>query len=374
MPLTTDQVRETVGAAKTQRAVVIDDPARVKFGIENDTPMVSLGGRKGTFPLSKDGASALFKHIGFSTALGERLEHEPKLAQNVVTTALRAKPFAAITMDDSIVAFDQANHVHGAVDPDKVITTAADAAGDGAWWDRAVFLDPTKVELHLVTQKIEREIEPFRGLGNTDTHVKSMAGLHVGDVVKAGATIMFSPSGIVAPEVTSYVHRIVCGNGSIHSYGGMRFEFSDGDGAGDRRRILPWIKWSVAGAFAAINPIVEDYKRLLAQPIPEEQRAEILAAAARDARMNADEVKAFTAAALREPPTNMWQVFNLITWVGTHAARNPLRLRTIMARAGHIAQQSEHGRVCPLCNHAHGVVVDGTARVVDDTSLALVPT
>jgi hypothetical protein len=54
-------------------------------------------------------------------------------------------------------------------------------------------------------------------------------------------------------------------------------------------------------------------------------------------------------AAVAHPPRNMYDMYNLLTYVSTHNARNFSEQVQAMQRAGDQAEPGHHARYCPTC-------------------------
>jgi hypothetical protein len=54
-------------------------------------------------------------------------------------------------------------------------------------------------------------------------------------------------------------------------------------------------------------------------------------------------------AAIAHPPRNMYDLYNLLTYVSTHHARNFGEQVQAMQRAGEQAEPGHHARYCPTC-------------------------
>lgn len=342
--LTRDAVLEVItGQGRGQRAVIVDAPEHARLVLDGNDLVLHAGGRKGDHPVSEDGAKALLKFTGAGPRLFEVIE--PKLGQRVLTDYLRHTPFGLVIEGDKMVDIKPASEFHFTVAPERLVDIALEAANEGAGFDRVVQVAPSKIELHLVAA---RELIVFNPHGHE----------RINDLVAAGAAITFSPTGIVAPMIRGYTQRRVCTNGLVVTENVMEFEYNgdNGNNGGDGRRFWPWLRRGVHSAIEAIGPTIEQFQRLADQAVEPDQRAEVMEGFMQAARLNNGERDLVMAQAMDYPPENLWEALNTVTWLGTHAAANPQRGLTLMARAGNIAQQEIHERLCPMCHRTHAAL------------------
>jgi len=160
-----------------------------------------------------------------------------------------------------------------------------------------------------------------------------------GDIVKGGVGVMFSPLGIVSPEITSYTYRLLCSNGLIAPESLSRFKMgSAGDGFDS------WFSETLPRAYDIAFAQVEKFREM------------------RNVKLNGNTPGIFRhlvekfplvvqnllyEEVLREKPGNLYELMNIITAFASHKVENPLRMKTLMMASGGMAT---HYETCPSCH------------------------
>ena len=170
-----------------------------------------------------------------------------------------------------------------------------------------------------------------------------------GDLIRAGALVTFSPINTVRPAVQSYVLRLACTNGMTANNVLREFHFGNG-GEGDD--IWQWFRQSLREAYRSLNAIVSRYREMRNERVPADQRATMLEAMLKDARITGEDADAIRARAIQEPPRNTYDLVNLLTWASSHVVREPARIRRIQNTVAAFSNESEHRQVCPICHRA----------------------
>jgi len=170
----------------------------------------------------------------------------------------------------------------------------------------------------------------------------------VGDVVRAGVMVNFSPIGTVKPTVQSYVMRLVCLNGmsTLHSYDqyGAKYK-GDGD-----ESFTNWLGDRVVHAYGEFAHVVESCKKLQGTKILEENRALMLAGLLKQASLGKDIDEMIKADAIEDPPENEWDLVNLLTRATSHHVTDPLDIGWGMWIASKFASEDHHMKMCPACH------------------------
>jgi len=214
------------------------------------------------------------------------------------------------------------------------------------------------VEPERVVRAIERalpnDLEYTRVLtpnGHT-AQVEIAAGepLMVNDLVRGGAMVSFSALGVTAPEVRSYVVRLVCTNGLTTMDLVRSFKYG-----GDGEDLYGFLRGSIREAYRAVAGIVERFRAMAGREITPEERAHVIEGLLQRAGIR-DRATAMAVhgAAETDPPENEWEAYNLITWATSHVIAEPSRvMRAQRALAPVASQEAPSLRVCPSCGHAH---------------------
>lgn len=163
----------------------------------------------------------------------------------------------------------------------------------------------------------------------------------VGDPVQCGVYVAFSPFGLYAPDVTSFLTHLACTNGMLSSRNFVTLKR-----AKDDDDIYSWIANSLATAYTSVD---DEMARLLA--MKEEKLngnrdaviAHMLSTIPSSSRKLAmDELSRFD----RKIET-AYDVYYFVTWFASHFLSNPKHIRSLMLSAGDIP---DHIDVCPACH------------------------
>jgi hypothetical protein len=230
--------------------------------------------------------------------------------------------FTIIMQNGRVTGFAKAEE-YRYIDPEKVMK-ALERLIPGADFDRVIpYDDKFAVMVDVVTERRQEVV--------------------VGDPASAGATILFSPINIVIPSVTSYVKRWFCLNGAS-SFEKLA-EFKGGGDGG----FLPWFNSSVKKAYRGVDRILNQWRDMTLQTITPADRAGLLAALLKEARISGDVAQAIEEHALEEPPQTAYDLYNLITWGASHVLTDPIAILHARKAADGFSREKTHRRLCPVC-------------------------
>lgn len=252
---------------------------------------------------------------------------------NVATDRLgRQKKFTFVTRDGKLVGWTVTKDP--IIEPERVIETIGKVYPDAAY-DNVFNLDNYKVSLDLFTPSITRT-----------------ADTRVGDLARAGATVLFSPYGTVAPSVQAYTNTLICLNGAMHSDFIGEFAFTGnghggGDNSGDYWR---WLKAALKKAANAIGGITDRWHSLVNENIPEGERAHVIAGIIKDAKLPPEVAAAIWAKVADEPVENAYDAMQLITWAASHTMTDPRMVMRARRFADGFSRERGHSRACPMCH------------------------
>jgi hypothetical protein len=279
------------------------------------------GGRGRQVAIAPEGVTSLVKFTGLPTEVQEKLS--PRVFGQVATELLASKQrYGYLTHGDEVTSFVPQRQ-YKQYSPNRVLSTI-ERAIEGADYNRVIIHPQPVVDLEIVGAREE--------------------AVQRGDLVRAGALVTFSPIGIVAPRVQSFVMRLVCTNGAT-SIDVMR----DFTGAGEGDDVWQWFRKSLKAAIRAITPILNRWQEMIGQEISPEDRAMILAALIKQARLTAIQAKAVQQRALQEPPRNNYDIMNLMTWAASHLDMEPAAIRRARRATETFEHETTHARVCPVC-------------------------
>lgn len=312
-PLTRTQVRQVVHSPRT-RVIVTPDMVTLRPG---------SGGH--LVPLSRDGTKALANFIGMPQAMGSRLT--PDTFGRVATELLGRKERYNLLLDnDQVKDFAEYRGVR-TIQPERLVTTI-ERAIPGADFHRVLLPGDYSAAIEIVG---ERRQPVARG-----------------DLLRAGAHVTFSPIGTVVPMVQSYAMRLSCTNGATTNDIIREFRFG-----GDGDDVWQWFRQALGDSYRAIGNIVNRYQEMRNERIPAGQRALMLEAMLKEARITGEDADVVRARAIEEPPRNTYELVNLITWASSHLIREPARVRQAQIAAATFTSQEEHAQLCPLCHRTN---------------------
>lgn len=247
----------------------------------------------------------------------------------VVNEVLATKgQYTLLLKDNRVVDFNKRGQ-YNAISPTRVLTTI-ERAIPHAEYHRVMVLPDNTAQLEIVGEENRAVVR--------------------NDLVRAGALVNFSPIGIVNPSVQSFVIRLACTNG-VTSHDVLR-EFSFG--GGDNGDVYQWFRRSILDAYGSLKDIVENWQHMIQEEISPDDRALVLEALLKKARLPKDIAEAVRAQALATPPSNHYDMQNLLTWASSHLLTEPRQIRHAQAIAADYNHDQAHRRerVCPICHRA----------------------
>ena len=310
-PIINVKVKDIVHSPNTK--VEVDGAEKVVF---------RPGGGGHTMVVSEAGLTSMAKAAGFPAGMAEKLT--PKTFGNVATELLaRVEEYAILVKDDQATAFVKKGTYRN-LNAERVLETVQRAVPDFEGFSRVLINPDFSTSTELVT-----------------AHQSEVSK---GDMVKAGALVTFSPIGTVLPGVQSYVNRLVCLNGATSNDVMRNFNFK---GEGDS--IWQWFRKAVKDAIESLDPIVARWRVMTAEVIAPEDRALILAAIIKDAKLPIEAASAMEQRALEAPPQNSYDMLNLLTWTTSHAMSEPVAIGRARRVVTEFQAASTHQRYCPTC-------------------------
>ena len=289
--------------------------------------MVTLrpGGGQRHLEMTTGGVQSLANFVGLPWNLAAKLR--PETFGTVATELLgRQNRYALMIKEGAITAVAKPTEFCS-LNPNRVLT-AIEGGIRGIEYHRVLLLDNFVVSLELIGERREPVV--------------------AGDLMQAGAQVSFSPIGTVDPIVQSYALRLVCTNGMTNNT--VLREFHYGGGGGDGDDIWQWFRRSSREAYNSLNRIVERYRRMMDEQIPADQRALMLEAMLREAKISGEDGNAIRAMAIENPPETSYDLMNLLTNATSHLLEDPRRVRTAQNAVASYTSETEHARVCPVCH------------------------
>lgn len=309
----------------------IDHASRTRVMVTPDMVTLRPGSGQHQLEMTKGGVQSLANFCGIPWNLAARLR--PETFGTVATELLsRQERYALMIKEGAITAVTKAGDFHN-LNPNRVLS-AIEAGIKGVVYHRVLILNNSVVSLEIVGERREPVVE--------------------GDLVQAGTQILFSPIGSVNPTVQSYALRLACTNGATHTTILRKFYGSGGGDSGGNAGgdIYNWFKRSSRDAYNSIHPIVERYRKMMAEQVPPSQRALLLEALLGEAKITGPLANAVRAMAIENPPSTSYDLMNLLTHATSHLLENPNKIRQAQEAVADYASATEHARLCPVCHHS----------------------
>lgn len=305
-----------------------------------------------------------------------RVEHTPRTKVEITPEGTVLRPgggahtivFGEAGFNEMMSFLRLPEHIPHDLSPDTLGRVATDLLARKQWYSvtlkegHAIGITAAKkAELALRSEKVLRTIEGAIGKADYDKvlllpHyevVVDVAGSKTlavakGDIVRAGASVKFSPLGTIEPLVQSYVNRLACTNGAV-SLDVLRTYRANGGGGGEGDSVWQWFRESVKEAYKSVTGIVEQWQNLRKENLSDKDRAMVLEGLIRDAKLDTDTAKAVRALAVETPPHNTYDAMNLITYASSHLMEDPRAIVRARSTAATFANSQFHSRVCPVC-------------------------
>lgn len=229
--------------------------------------------------------------------------------------------YALVVRDNAVSGIAKQSQLNNSINTERVLRTVEKSV-HGLEYNRVMVID-NRARLELTSER-QQEVDK-------------------GDVIQAGAVIEFSPLGIKAPSVESYVLRLACTNGMTTNDVFRQY------GAGDGDDMWQFLRNAVRDAIKSVAGIARRFHQMIEEGIPPAERAMVIEAMIKEARLPQDIADAIRARAIAAPPENAYQAMNMITYASSHDDMEPVRVIRAQRAAAKFASESEHARICPAC-------------------------
>lgn len=295
------------------------DGARVTFA--DDTAVLRPGRGARSIPFTEEGYGNFLNFMGIPMPMARVLTPDTK--NRVANEILTLKDqYALVVRDNAITSVAKPRQINNAVNAEKVLRTI-EKVDNTITYNRVMLLDGSKAHMELTSSRQETVAR--------------------GDLVQAGAIVEFSPLGISLPSVQSFVLQLACTNGNESCDVLRQYGYGEGDD------IWQFFRKSVKDAIKSVVKIAARWRQMMDDHIPPEERAMVLEAMIKEAKLPTVIAEAVRARALAQPPENAYDVMNLITYAGSHDGLEPVRAIRARRAAAKFASESEHAKICPAC-------------------------
>jgi len=119
---------------------------------------------------------------------------------------------------------------------------------------------------------------------------------------------------------------------------------------GEDDNVWRWFRASIRSAYGSLNKVIDQFRMMIAQEVPDAQRSFLLQNLIRGAGIKGNDAQAVQARALAAPPQNAFDLYNLVTWASTHVLREPRAVVRAQRVATDFAAETEHRQICPVCH------------------------
>jgi hypothetical protein len=322
--LNTTEVLEKIRPLAELKVHEVDHDRNTAVVVDGEKLTFKPGGRGHQVTIAPEGVTSLVKFVGLPKSIQESLT--PKLFGAVATELLAGKEqYGFLAKRDQAIGFVKQTAYRN-YPPDRVVSTIEKAV-EGVDFNRVIMYPNQVVDLEVVGAREE--------------------AVQRGDLVRAGALVTFSPIGVVAPRVQSFVMRMLCTNGAT-SMDIMR-DFHAG-GEGDD--VWQFFRRSVKASIRSITPILNRWREMIEQEISPQDRVTILAALLKKSGLPQIQARALQQRALEEPPRNNYDMMQLMTWATSHLDIESVALRRVRHVTEAFAHEETHAQICPVCRRS----------------------
>jgi hypothetical protein len=281
----------------------------------------------------------------FSASAGVLVvDDRPVMGENIIESAAYSVgiPRKFITLCDADIQATLLNHFLAkngaptvAMKKDQVV---------GFSFENAPIIAPERVvnKIQELTNAIGYDrVSKYNGLVDIFAVGEKEDSVSVGDIVKGGVMLTFSPLGIAMPEVTAYTLRLACINGMLTQESVARFRrTNEVDGNLD-----DWFKYTIPEAYQTALNQVQKYREMKEIKLGEDLPAIVrhvtgdLPVAVRNTVYEQ---------ALKDRPATLYDLLNTITYVASHRMENINHMKSLMSIGG---EMSGHYSTCPTCHN-----------------------
>lgn len=198
----------------------------------------------------------------------------------------------------------------------------------------------------MILDKIENTLHPndyFRATIKEDKVCIYVVGqveeaVRKGDVVRGGAYIEFSPTGVTSPLVKGFIERLICTNGAVSNEDTLIFSFGGDEGGSFNK----WLRNSLVSATKSVKKTAVTLREMANTKInPSEVLDHVLRASLPD--MVKDSIRAKV---MDQGAPTMYDLYNHITYVASHEVEDEQIVHRLMTNASEVGKHKS----CPVCH------------------------
>ncbi len=306
--------------------------------VADEGVVIRPGGGQHHLPMTKDGAKSMATFLGLPWNLAAKLRQETFGALS--TELLGQKQRYDLMLQNGSVTSVAKHTGHRSLNPARVLT-ALESGVKGLEYHRVLILPNYTVCIEMVGERREAVVAE--------------------DMIQAGVQMMFSPIGTIEPVIRGYVLRLLCTNGMTSNTIIREFSYGGGGGGGGGAGgdsggsdIWPWIRNSAKASYNSLDKIVAQYRKMMDEQIPANQRASMLEALMKEAKITGADAIAIRAMAIENPPQTSYDLMNLLSDATSHLLESPRQIVVAQKAVADYSSESEHSRICPVCRSKRG--------------------
>ncbi len=311
----------------------IDHTPRTRVAVTPEVVTFRPGGGQRTLEMTEEGVQSLANFVGLPWSIAAKLH--PNTFGAAATELLdRKSKYSLVVKDQRVNAVVKRTHYHP-INVERALG-AIEQAIPGIVFHRILLINNEVASIEVIGDKREAVAQ--------------------GDLIQAGANIIISPMGTVNPVIQSYALRLSCTNGQTSNTVLREYRWGGGGGGGGDsggntggENVWQWFRRGTREAYNALDRIVQRYRELSDEAIPQGDRAAMLEALLRDARIPTEVANVIRSRAVDNPPQNSYDLMNLLTFAASHLLKEPKQIiKTRKVIDSYVIEES-HARVCPIC-------------------------
>ena len=281
-----------------------------------------------SYALTQGARKGFLRHTGLTDKfVNELAASDSGLASDVATAMYRGRGSEGVFAMQGDVPISFARRGKLSLLPvDDVLEGIESALGEDVQYSRALQGRDMEVQIEVVGARSESVV--------------------VGDVIQSGVMVRFNPLGLTNPFVAPYGLRLECSNGmtSRTEYGGGELPL-----VAYHDSPVKWIIEQCQSAYEGLPAAVEEWGKLREHAVHPDARRLVVSRALDEAGIKGRQADAVFDKAMAEPPSNLYDVLNLITWASSHVLENPNAVMRVQDSTVNFTRAVTTEHRCPVC-------------------------
>lgn len=337
--MTRDQVLERLTMPQGLRAQQVTTDARgPKLEVKGENLTLRLS-RKHQFPVTPEALPSILDMAGIPAGLAKRTP--TNLLAPLIEYHLGSQDkMLAVWSDNGLVRLQDLDKTFPIFEAEETLQNIATQFPE-AKYQKAAMRDDLSYDLLAITHDNPQILADKLAPGTHEFLPKD------GDPFRAGVHLHMSPIGAVSPRIEPYIVRLVCTNGAIHA---EYLSAWDKKGYGERDELWHWFRQGMQDSADRVNTIFDTYTEMMRHEIPPgEPRMLAVEGMIKEAKLGKEAASTLRDKAIAVQPATMYDLYNLLTDVATHYAKD---LEDEVKRITRAGQMAKAGPVswCPTCH------------------------